>query len=75
MGVSPLKRKELHLRATGIIRRIDDLGRIVIPPAVRQAAWGTSKTEGMPIEIYYSIDGSVTLMPYRVNAEEKGETP
>lgn len=31
---------------TGIIRKFDDLGRIVIPRSVRQEVFGTHKTEG-----------------------------
>lgn len=52
------------MRATGIIRRIDDLGRIVIPKAVRQSAFGTADTEGKPMEIYYEPDGTIILKPY-----------
>lgn len=44
------------MRAYGIIRRFDDLGRIVIPKEVRIALYGTSETGGKPIEIYYDKD-------------------
>lgn len=54
------------MRASGIIRRLDDLGRICIPKAVRQAAFGTSNTEGMPIEFFYEKDGTVILKPYKI---------
>ena len=60
------------MRATGIIRRIDDLGRIVIPKAVREAALGTKNTEGQPMEIYYETDGTIILKPY--NFEEEATT-
>lgn len=35
---------------TGIIRRIDDLGRIVIPREVRKEIFGTTSTEGKAME-------------------------
>lgn len=56
------------MRATGIIRRIDDLGRIVIPKEVRQNAFGQCDIEGMPFEIYWEADGTIILKPYK--AEE-----
>lgn len=39
------------MKATGIVRRFDDLGRIVIPKAIRQR-FGI--TEDTPMEIYLS---------------------
>lgn len=50
---------------TGIIRRIDEFGRIVIPKEVRKNAFGTGDVEGMPMEISYSKDGIVFLKPYK----------
>ena len=55
------------MRATGIIRRIDDLGRVVIPKEIRRIL---KITEGCPMEIYYDRDGSITLKPYRKSWEE-----
>lgn len=50
------------MKATGIVRRIDDLGRIVLPKEVRR----TMKIrEGDPLEIFLSDDG-VTLKKYTV---------
>lgn len=37
------------MRATGIVRRVDDLGRIVIPMEIRRT---TGIREGDPLEIY-----------------------
>ena len=37
------------MKATGIVRRIDDLGRIVIPKEIRKTL---KVKEGMPLEIY-----------------------
>lgn len=58
------------MKSTGIIRRIDELGRIVIPPAVRTAAFGTVKCEGLPIEIFTQDDGTIILKRYEPEDEE-----
>lgn len=42
------------MKATGIVRRIDDLGRIVIPKEIRRTM---GITEGDPLEIYVTEDG------------------
>ena len=52
------------MKATGIIRRIDDLGRVVIPKRVREAIFGTSDTAGQPMEVFYERDGSIIFKPY-----------
>lgn len=41
------------MRATGVIRRIDDLGRIVIPKEIRRKM---SIHEGNPLELYAGAD-------------------
>ena len=38
------------MKATGIIRRVDELGRIVIPKEIRKTL---RMKEGSPIEIFY----------------------
>lgn len=48
--------------ATGIIRRIDDLGRIVIPKEIRRQL---KVDEGDPFEIFMTKEGEVVLKPYR----------
>lgn len=53
------------MRSTGIIRRFDDIGRIVIPKAVREAAFGIGQTEGKAMEIFYEKDGTIVLKPYK----------
>lgn len=60
------------MKATGIIRRIDDLGRIAIPKEVRRQLFGKSDVVGKPMEIFIE-DGSVILKPY-TPAEEKDDT-
>ncbi len=47
--------------ATGIIRRIDDLGRIVIPRDIRRQL---HIQEGTPFEIYIDKDKSIIFKPY-----------
>ena len=45
------------MKATGIIRRIDDLGRVVIPKEIRRSL---KIREGEALEIY-TIDGGVVF--------------
>jgi len=49
------------LRATGIVRRIDELGRVVIPKEIRRTL---RIREGDPLEIYTDRDGEVILKKY-----------
>ena len=46
------------MRATGIVRRIDDLGRVVIPKEIRKTL---RIREGDPLEIFTAKDGEVIL--------------
>lgn len=48
--------------ATGIIRRIDELGRIAIPKEIRRKL---KVTESNPFEIFITKDGEIVLKPYR----------
>ncbi len=49
------------MRATGIVRRIDDLGRIVIPKEIRRTL---KIREGDPLEIFTDNTGAVILKKY-----------
>ncbi|MBD2861630.1 stage V sporulation protein T [Paenibacillus oceani] len=49
------------MKATGIVRRIDDLGRIVIPKEIRRVL---RVREGDPMEIFVDRDGGVILKKY-----------
>ena len=49
------------MKATGIVRRIDDLGRVVIPKEIRRTM---RIREGDPLEIYTSKDGEVIFKKY-----------
>jgi AbrB family transcriptional regulator (stage V sporulation protein T) len=54
---------------TGIVRRVDDLGRIIIPKKIRRIM---KIHEGDPLEIFIDGDGSVTFKKYSpLNREEK----
>ena len=46
------------MKATGIVRRIDDLGRVVIPKEIRRTL---RIREGAPLEIYPEKDGEVSF--------------
>ncbi|MBQ6041119.1 MAG: AbrB/MazE/SpoVT family DNA-binding domain-containing protein [Oscillospiraceae bacterium] len=54
------------MKATGIVRRIDDLGRIVIPKEIRRTL---RIRMGDPLEIYTSPDGEVIFRKYSVLGE------
>jgi AbrB family transcriptional regulator, stage V sporulation protein T len=54
------------LKATGIVRRIDDLGRVVIPKEIRRTL---RIREGDPLEIFVDRDGEVILKKYSPIAE------
>lgn len=56
------------MRSTGIIRRIDDLGRIVIPRELRKTIFGKGDVCGQPMEIFYEEDGTVIFKPYMCEA-------
>ena len=54
------------MKATGIVRRIDDLGRVVIPKEIRRTM---RIREGDPLEIYTSPEGEVIFRKYSVLGE------
>ena len=49
------------MRATGIVRRIDDLGRVVIPREIRKTL---RIKEGDPLEIFTTNDGGAVFKKY-----------
>ncbi len=49
------------MKATGVVRRIDDLGRIVIPKEIRKVL---RIKEGDPLEIFTDKEGEVILKKY-----------
>ena len=50
-----------NMKATGIVRRIDDLGRVVVPKEIRKVL---RIREGDPLEIYTGTTGEVILKKY-----------
>lgn len=54
------------MKATGIVRRIDDLGRVVIPKEIRRTL---RIREGDPLEIFTDKEGEVILKKYSPIAE------
>ena len=49
------------MKATGIVRRIDDLGRVVIPKEIRRTL---RLREGTPLEIFTDGEGEIILKKY-----------
>lgn len=58
------------MKATGIVRHIDDLGRVVIPKEIRRTL---AIREGDPLEIY-TTDGGVLFRKYEQPTETKAAT-
>lgn len=59
------------MKATGIVRRIDDLGRVVIPKEIRRTL---AIREGDPLEIY-TTDGGVLFRKYTAHRKQGGYRP
>ena len=55
------------MKATGIVRRIDDLGRVVIPREIRKTL---RIKEGDPLEIFTTKEGEVIFKKYTYCNEE-----
>lgn len=49
------------MKATGIVRRIDDLGRVVVPKEIRRTL---RIKDGDPLEIFTEREGSIVLKKY-----------
>ena len=58
------------MKATGIVRRIDDLGRVVIPREIRRTL---GIKEGDPLELY-TIDGGLAFKKYQADIDELRQT-
>lgn len=57
------------MKATGIVRRIDDLGRVVVPKEIRRTL---RIREGDPLEIFTNREGEVILKKYSPIGEMDG---
>lgn len=56
------------MRATGIVRRLDDLGRYTIPKEIRRVL---GLKEGDPIELYFDQENkTIMLKKYETEEEE-----
>jgi AbrB family transcriptional regulator (stage V sporulation protein T) len=58
---SKTNKEEITMKATGIVRRIDDLGRVVVPKEIRRTL---RIREGDPLEIFTDKDGEIILKKY-----------
>lgn len=58
------------MEARGVFRRLDDLGRIVIPKEIRRRIYGIKDTSGECFEIILMKDDSIVLKPIREEKEE-----
>lgn len=56
------------MKPTGILRRIDNLGRIVIPKSIREKY---AIEDGEPFEIFVTADGDILLKRYPLWTESK----
>ena len=56
------------MKATGIVRHIDDLGRVVIPKEIRRTL---NIREGDQLEVFVGENGSVVFQKYETPAEDK----
>ena len=50
---------------TGLIRRFDDVGRIVVPKEVRKQAFGKTDLTSIPMEFFYEKDGTIIIKPVK----------
>jgi AbrB family transcriptional regulator (stage V sporulation protein T) len=55
------KWRDFFMKATGIVRRVDDLGRLVIPKEIRRTL---RIREGDPLEIFTDREGEIILKKY-----------
>lgn len=56
------------MRATGIVRRVDDLGRVVIPKEIRRKM---RIREGEPLEIFLEGEDTVCFRKYMISMTEE----
>ena len=58
------------MKATGIVRKIDELGRIVIPKEIRRS-FGIQ--EGEPLEVFTGTGNQIILQKYSPGCQECGD--
>ena len=59
------------MQSTGIIRRVDDLGRVIIPKNLRRI---NKIREGDPMEVFVSEEGGITFVPYETTLKRALDT-
>ena len=57
------------MRADGIVRRFDELGRINIPKEIRKKLFGTKYTDGEPMEIFMDKD-DIIIRKFEENKDD-----
>ena len=57
------------MRADGIVRRFDELGRINIPKEIRTKLFGTKYTDGEPMEIFMDKD-DIIIRKFEENKDD-----
>ena len=63
--------KENNMKATGIVRRMDDLGRIHIPKELRKQVFNIDRWSSVGVPFEFFIDGdSVVIKRYKENEDE-----
>ena len=60
-------REVIKMKATGIVRRMDDLGRVVIPKEIRRSM---RIKEGDPLELFTTHEGELVLKKYQPYGEK-----
>lgn len=59
------------MKATGLVRRIDDLGRIAIPKEIRRQVFGIGEWNSWGVPFEFFIDGdSIVIKRYKENEDE-----
>ena len=59
------------MKATGIVRKVDELGRVVLPMSLRK---DLNINERDPIEMYVDEDGAIVLKKYEAQCVFCGDT-
>lgn len=60
------EREVQKMKATGVVRRIDELGRIIVPKEIRRSL---GIKEGDPLEFFTNKEGGIVLMPYNEDSQ------
>lgn len=59
------------MKATGLVRRIDDLGRIQIPKVIKNQMFGLEEWNSWGVPFEFFIDGdSIVIKRYKENEDE-----